>query len=143
MTTVRGATLSDIPRLQQIRSAVRENVLQNPGRVTLTDYEDHIHGRGRTWVAEQDGQIVGFSSADGQAAAIWALFVDPDHTGRGHGRSLIAPAVAWLWSSGAERIVLDTAPRTRAEAFYRAAGWTVTGTTAHGELVFTLHRPPT
>ena len=134
------ATSTDISRLQEIRAAVRENVLSNPALVTLADYEAHIHGRGRTWVAEHDGHIVGFTSADRETASIWALFVDPAHAGRGHGRRLLDRAVAWLWDCGAPRIVLSTDPGTRAESVYRAAGWTVTGTTASGELKFELRR---
>ncbi len=138
----RLATLADIPRLQEIRAAVRENVLRTPGRVTVADYEAHIEGRGRTWVAEHDGRIVGFASADGDTATIWALFVDPAHEGHGHGRRLLALAVAWLWASGAETISLSTEPGTRAEHFYKTAGWTVGEPTPHGEQTFSLRRDP-
>lgn len=141
MSEIRPATLTDIPRLQEIRAAVRENVLNNPGLVTLADYQAHIEGRGRTWVAEEDGRVVGFCSADAQTASIWALFVDPGHEGHGHGRRLLAPAIAWLRSGGADKIVLGTAPNTRAERFYRAGGWRTDGTVARGELAFTLHGP--
>lgn len=139
---IREATLRDIPRLQVIRGAVRENVLSNPALVTLADYEAHIVGRGRTWVAEVDGEIVGFSAADGEQATIWALFVDPAHEAHGHGRRLLARAVEWTWSRGATHISLTTSPGTRAERFYRAAGWTITGTVGR-ELAFRLTRPPT
>jgi GNAT superfamily N-acetyltransferase len=118
MSGIRMATSTDISRLQEIRAAVRENVLSNPALVSLADYEAHIHGRGRTWVAEHDGHIVGFTSADRETASIWALFVDPAHAGRGHGRRLLDRAVDGLG----------------------AAGWTVTGTTASGELKFELRR---
>lgn len=66
MPTIRPASRAEIPRLQTIRAAVRENVLRNPGRVTVRDYEEHIDGHGRTWVAEEGGAIVGFVSADGE-----------------------------------------------------------------------------
>jgi len=140
--TIRLATLHDIPRMSEIRLAVRENQLSNPGRITRADYEDFVTGRGRSWVREQDGQIVGFSAADGESATIWALFVDPPHEGRGHGRALLAAAVDWLWARGATSIGLDTAPRSRADRFYRAGGWIVVGTSPHGELKFALPRPP-
>lgn len=137
---IREATLQDIPRLQEIRAAVRENVLSNPALVTLADYEAHIVGHGRTWVAEEGGQIVGFSSADGERSTIWALFLDPAHEGRGHGRRLLDRAVEWLWSRGAPQIKLTTEMRTRADRFYRAAGWTITGEVGR-EYVFVLTRP--
>lgn len=138
---IREATRADIPRLQQIRAAVRENVLRNQSLVQRHDYEDHIDGRGRTWVAELDGDIVGFSSADGQTATIWALFVDPAHERRGAGRALLAPAVAWLFERGAATVSLGTEPGTRAERFYRAAGWHAHGLSKSGELQLSLPRP--
>jgi len=141
MSQIRLATLQDIPRMSEIRLAVRENRLSDPGRVTVADYEDFVHGRGRSWVLEQDGQIVGFSAADGETATIWALFVDPAHEARGHGRRLLQPALEWLWSRGAASVGLSTAPGTRADRFYRAGGWQVTGTSPHGEVEFALGRP--
>lgn len=137
---IREATLGDIARLQEIRGAVCENVLSNPGLVTLADYEAHIVGHGRSWVAEVDGEIVGFSSADGERATIWALFIDPAHEARGHGGRLLAIAVAWLWSRGATQVALSTEAGTRAEGFYRAAGWTSIGTIGR-ELAFVRSRP--
>src|SRR5690606_27101769 len=116
----------------------RENVLNNPALVTTADYVDHIEGRGRSWVCEEDGAIVGFSSADGRTATIWALFVDPAHERRGVGRLLLEPAVRWLEGEGAQAITLATAPGTRAEGFYQAAGFTIEGRSPHGELVFVL-----
>lgn len=132
---IRPASRDDIPRLQEIRAAVRENVLRNPGRVTTRDYEEHIDGRGRTWVAERDGAIVGFVSADGEKHWLWALFVDPAHEGRGVGRALLPAALAWLRERGAASVGLTTEPGTRAEQFYRAAGFVARGV-EHGELRF-------
>lgn len=140
MSQVRLATLADIPRLSEIRLAVRENQLSNPGRITLADYEDYVAGRGRSWVAEDDGVIVGFAAADGENQTIWALFVDPAHERRGHGRRLLAAALQWLWSRGAVVVGLSTGPRTRAESFYRAGGWRVTSVSPHGELQLELRR---
>lgn len=138
--SVRRATSHDIPRMSEIRLAVLENQLSNPGRIIRADYEDFVHGRGRSWVSEQDGQIVGFSAADGESATIWALFVDPAHERRGHGRHLLAAAVDWLWAGGATSIGLETAPRTRADRFYRVGGWVQVGISPHGELKFALQR---
>jgi GNAT superfamily N-acetyltransferase len=135
--TIRPATRADIPQLQIIRAAVRENVLRNPGRVTTADYEAHIDGRGRTWVAELDGAIVGFVAADGQQRWLWALFVDPAHEGRGVARALLPAALAWLRDLGAASVGLTTEPGTRAEKFYRAAGFVARGL-EHGELRFEL-----
>lgn len=135
MPTIRPATYADIPRLQVIRAAVRENVLRNPGRVTTRDYEEHIDGHGRTWVAELDGEIVGFVSADGLKQWLWALFVDPEYEGRGVARALLAVALEWLRERGAASVGLTTEPDTRAERFYRAAGFVALGL-EHGEIRF-------
>lgn len=132
---LRPATREDIPQLQLVRTAVRENVLRTPGKVTVRDYEEHIDGRGRTWVAERDGVIVGFVAVDGDKHWMWALFVDPAHEGRGIGRALLAPALAWLRARGAASVSLTTEPGTRAERFYRAAGFVAQGL-EHGELKF-------
>lgn len=142
MLSYREAELSDIPRLQVIRAAVRENILSNPGLVTVPDYEEHITGPGRSWVCEEDGVILGFSSAHPQQRSIWALFLDPVHQRRGIGRELLDRAVAWLWSHpDVDAIQLTTAPGTRADQVYRAAGWADVGRSRSGEVIFRLARP--
>lgn len=136
---VREARLDDIPRLQEIRAAVRENRLSDPTRIGPRDYEEYIAGRGRTWVCEEDGDILGFSSADGGDATIWALFVDPAHERRGAGRLLLARAVEWLWQRGAAEVRLTTDPDSRAARVYLAAGFAPAGAVGR-ELAFVLHR---
>ena len=41
--------------------------------------------------------------------------------------------VDWFFAAGADRIWLTTDPGTRAEAFYRAAGWRFVGLEESGE----------
>lgn len=82
-----------------------------------------LRERGRGWVAEAEGWIVGFAVADRSRANVWALFVDPEFKGRGAGRALHDAMMGWLFSSGVEAAWLTTDPGTRAERFYRAAGW--------------------
>lgn len=141
MRTIREATLTDIPRLQVIRAAVRENILSNPALVTVPDYEEHIRGPGKTWVCETDAVIVGFASAHPVHRSIWALFIDPAHERRGIGRELLDSAIAWLWSHpDIDAVELSTGPGTRAEQFYRTAGWTEVGRSRSGEILFRLAR---
>ena len=79
---IRSATVSDIPRLIEIRASVRENRLSDPSRVTIADYEWHIaHGPIHIW--EEHGVIAGLSASDPRDGSVWALFVDPDYEGRG------------------------------------------------------------
>jgi GNAT superfamily N-acetyltransferase len=139
--TIRDATLADIPRLQVIRAAVRENVLSNPALVQVPDYEAHVAGPGHSWVCEEEGRIVGFASAHPEHRSIWALFLEPSFEGRGIGRALLDRAVEWLWSHAEiDAISLTTAPGTRAERFYRAAGWRDVGRSRTGEVIFRLER---
>ncbi|MBC7664344.1 MAG: GNAT family N-acetyltransferase, partial [Caulobacter sp.] len=81
----RRAAETDIPAMSRIRLAVRENALSNPARITEAMYRDYLDALGRGWVAELDGEIIGFSYADRTDASIWALFVDPAREGLGAG----------------------------------------------------------
>ena len=124
LTVFRLATRLDIPAMSRIRLDVRENVLSNPGRITQQMYEDYLELLGRGWVAEVDGRIVGFSYANKTDASIWALFMAPDHEGRGIARHLLTLAVDWLFEQGNEKVRLSTGMDTRADRFYAAQGWT-------------------
>ncbi|HEY6513856.1 MAG TPA: GNAT family N-acetyltransferase, partial [Burkholderiaceae bacterium] len=72
---------------------------------------------------------------------IWALFVEAGHERLGYGRRLHDTMLAWLWSQGLQRLWLSTGPGTRAEGFYRAAGWRAVGVTPHGEIRFEIDAP--
>lgn len=135
---IRTAHEADIPRLVEIRGAVRENRLSDPSRVSVTDYQWFIANPG-IFVWEDDGRIVGFSAADPRDGSIWALFMDPGHEGRGFARMLFERSCAVLTQAGCERLWLTTRPGTRAETFYRAYGWKVVGV-ERGQLVFEAPR---
>jgi len=137
---IRQALPGDAAALNALRLRVRENILSRPGWLTEQRTVHAISVTGRGWLWEQDGRALGFSVADARARNIWALFVEPGFEGRGIGRALLAVAVRWLWDQGDQPIWLSTEPGTRAERFYRAAGWQETGRTAGGELRFELHR---
>ena len=123
---LRLATAADIPGMQDVRCAVRENALRTR-TISAEAYRSQIEDSGRGWVAEVDGQIVGFAIGNAQTGNIWALFVHPEHTGQGHGRRLFSTMVDWLRAQGLQRLSLGTEPGTRAADFYRAAGWTELG----------------
>ena len=91
-------------------------------------------------MCEVGERIVGFAYADRARSSIWALFVEPDFEGRGIGRELLRLATDWLFSLGNDVVVLSTDPGTRAEAFYRALGWRLQGTTSDGEVALALPR---
>ena len=131
---IRKASRADIPRLKEIRDGVRENKLRDPSRVTHEDYCWFVDNSG-TFVWEEKGEIAGFSEADPRDGNIRALFMDEAYEGRGIGQALFERACAVLVSAGCTRLWLTTSPGTRAERFYRRAGWRVTGS-RDGELVF-------
>ena len=135
---IRTATDADIVRIVEIRGAVRENRLRDPSRVTLADIQWFIANPG-IFVWEEAGDIVGFSAADPRDGNIWALFMDAAFEGRGIARKLFERACAVLEAAGCARMWLTTTPGTRAEKFYRKAGWTVTGTEGD-QLVFELKK---
>ena len=131
---LRQASRADVPGMQRVRRAVRENRLVS---ITISDEEvvDAIERTGRGWVVEDGGEVVAFAIGNAESGNIWALFVDPGHEGRGYGRRLHDEMLAWLWSRGVERAWLSTAPATRAERFYEKAGWRRCGVSASGELL--------
>jgi GNAT superfamily N-acetyltransferase len=131
---IRKATRDDIPRIMEIRAGVRENRLRDPTRVTVEDVRWYVDNPGIfVWVEDQ--RIVGFSAADPRNGNVFGLFVERDYEGRGIGRALFERACEVLVQSGCSRMWLTTWPGTRAERFYRQAGWQVTGDD-DGNLVF-------
>jgi ribosomal protein S18 acetylase RimI-like enzyme len=132
---IRKAILSDIPRLVEIRGAVRENRLSDPGRVTLADYVWHIE-HAPLFVWDDAGVIKGLAAGDPRDGSIWALFVDPAFEGQGIGQALIRAACASLAAAGHRVARLSTDPGTRAERFYLCNGWRPGGYTDRGEVVF-------
>lgn len=124
---MRIATRDDIEALHRIRLAVRENVLSRPELVTHADYVEHLERRGRGWLAEVQGEVVGFAIGRADDGNVWALFVDPAHEGRGIGSALHDAMAAWMIAQGLVRLWLTTDPATRAARFYARRGWLEAG----------------
>lgn len=136
--SIREATLDDILSMQWVRNAVKENALSHPGRVTDDDYRRYLTERGKGWVYEREGRVVGFAIADLAGQNIWALFVHPEFDRQGIGRVLHDVMLAWYFSQTSETVWLGTAPHTRAERFYRKAGWKEEGLHGDDELKFEM-----
>ena len=134
---IRRARPEDHARVTEIRNSVRENVLSDPSRVTIEMYKWFEQNPG-VWVWEEDGRILGFSAADTRDGTIWALFIDPDHEGRGIGRALLAKACDVLRGAGHRTATLGTEPASRADGFYRQAGWVALHTDKRGEQILRL-----
>ena len=135
---IREATIADIAEMHRIRMAVMENRLSDPAKVRLSDYEDLIRSQGKGWVSHVDGQIHGFGFINSFSNNFWALFVEPGYEKLGIGRRLHDRMLEWAFGSGQTNLWLTTAARTRAEGFYRRAGWRDTGRTPDGEIRFEL-----
>ena len=90
---------------------------------------------------ESQGTIVGFAIGNALTGNVWALFVDPEEEGRGHGRRLHGAMVEWLFSRGVRRLWLSTDPHTRAQKFYELAGWSFAGMLPSGEALYELYPP--
>ena len=136
----REAVVTDIPQIQIVRNAVKENILSNPALVTDADVEDYIVRRGKGWVCEMNDEIVGFAIADLVDKNIWALFVHPDAEGKGIGKQLHDQMVNWYFSQTDETVWLSTTPGTRAETFYKMQGWTEVGVYGKGETKFEMRK---
>lgn len=136
---IREASPSDIPVIQKIRSSVKENVLSDPSLVSDDLCLNYITDRGKGWVYELKGEVVGFAIADLKENNIWALFVHPDHEHKGIGRMLHDNMVNWYFSQTIKSAWLSTVPKTRAEDFYRTAGWNEDGVTEKGEIIFRMN----
>lgn len=136
--TFREATTADIPQLQIIRHSVKENILSDPGLVTDDLCALYLTERGKGWVCEVDGQVVGFAIVDLQEHNVWALFLLPEFEGQGIGKQLHNLLLNWYFQQTKEPIWLGTDPGTRAEQFYRRQGWRETGTHGGNEIKFEM-----
>ena len=136
--TLREATIEDIDQMHVVRNSVRENQLSNPKLVTAKDYEEYLLTRGKGWVAINNDVVVGFAIVDLIQNNVWALFVQPAFEGKGIGKMLHEEMINWYFMQTGKTIWLNTSANTRAEIFYKMAGWEQTGIQANGELKFEL-----
>jgi len=135
---IRVAEIRDINQIQIIRNLVEENRLSDPNLVPDKDVEDYMMRRGKGWVCEIDDKVVGFAIADLVDNNIWALFVHPGFEKKGIGKKLHEEMLNWYFSQTDRSVWLGTAPKTRAENFYRGAGWKETGIHGKGEIKFEM-----
>jgi GNAT superfamily N-acetyltransferase len=134
----REATITDIPQIQIVRNSVSENQLSDPALVSDKDCEEYLTVRGKGWVCEINGHVVGFSIADVSGNNIWALFVHPEYEKKGIGKKLHKLMLDWYFDQTKKTVWLSTAPGTRAEEFYKRSGWKVVGIHGNGETKFEM-----
>ena len=134
----REATIEDIPQIQIVRNSVTENTLSDPALVPDKDCEEFMFVRGKGWVCEIDKHITGFAIADLKENNIWALFLLPAFEKQGIGKRLHDMMIDWYFTQTKDNVWLGTSPNTRAERFYRKAGWKEIGTHGKGEIKFEM-----
>ncbi len=134
----REATIDDIPQIQIVRNSVTENTLSDPNLVTDEDCQEFITVRGKGWVCEIESEIVGFSIVDLKGNNIWALFLRPEFERQAIGTRLHNIMLDWYFNQTTIPVWLGTSPDTRAEMFYRKAGWKEIGIHGKSEIKFEM-----
>lgn len=135
---INEATIDDIGSMLVIRKSVRENVLADPGSVTEEDCVEYLTTRGKGWTCVIDGEMAGFAIIDVKDDNVWALFVHPQHEGKGVGRRLQVEMLDWYFAQGKEMVWLGTDPDTRAAGFYQKSEWRKVGMRDNGEIRFEM-----
>ncbi len=135
---IRTAEITDIKQIQIVRNSVTENTLSNPNLVSDEDCEEFITQRGKGWVCEINTEIIGFAIADLEDNNIWALLLKPEFEKKGIGQNLHNTMLNWYFEQTKTTVWLGTSPNTRAESFYRKAGWVEIGTHGKGEIKFEM-----
>ncbi|HKE72305.1 MAG TPA: GNAT family N-acetyltransferase [Acidimicrobiales bacterium] len=134
--TIRDAELADMPSLRRVFRAAS---LSNAGdRAALAahpealELADRAVREGRTRVATEGGEVVGFAtlagSDGGEELELEDLFVAPDRMRQGIGRRLMVDAAGIARRRGARRIVVVGNPHAR--AFYEDVGFRTVGEAA-------------
>jgi putative acetyltransferase len=85
------------------------------------------------WVAVHNDRVIGSVAIrlldGGTAAELKRMYLQPEHRGRGLGRTLLNHAIHWAKDRGCRSIALDTSTATTAaQRLYESAGFARTGT---------------
>ena len=136
---IRVAQQSDIETLFEIRTSVVENHQSREEiaelGITPASVAEMLETDCCAWLAEIDGQPIGFSIANAAEKTIFGIFIRPSFEGRGAGRVLMQAAENWLWSKGLDEIWLLTGndPSLRAYGFYLHLDWIPVGIEPDGD----------
>jgi N-acetylglutamate synthase-like GNAT family acetyltransferase len=97
--------------------------------LTLAEYVLEAGARGRIWLAERDGRLVGCTALvlrDDNLGQIRWVLVDPCARGIGLGKKLVNRALAWSREMACTRIYLETTDGLpESQSLYEALGFEV------------------
>lgn len=134
---IRLATVEDVAAIFRVRTSVTENVLTLQQLadlgVTPATLASIIGSDPCVWVAQAQGEVVGFAMIERDTACLFAAFVLPQHENQGIGRDLVAVCEQALLREHA-RAWLETDGSSRAAGFYRHLGWSHCADLDHGDV---------
>lgn len=145
-TTLRLASASDVELLFDIRTSVKQNHLSREQMhelgITSQALSVAIGKQPCAWVAEWQQEAAGFAIVDFDQGELFALFVRPQHEGKGIGQLLLQQAEHALFQRHEViHLTTDGDQSMRANGFYRRLGWTVAGTVDARDVRFEKCRP--
>lgn len=125
-STIRPACVADVGAMFKVRTSVEENAM-TPAElsaigVTPQTIACAVASAPCAWVATVGEEVVGFAMVDLDSACLFALFVLPEHEGRGWGTRLTQMCERALFERH-PKAWLETASTSRAAKLYRHLGW--------------------
>ena len=91
--------------------------------------EHYIEKGGKVWIAEVDGDIVGFGClrlVDSNTAEIKRVRINHQHRGKGLGKSIINKMESYCSASNISKVLVDTDGRFEAaKSMYSSMGYTI------------------
>ncbi|QDQ82238.1 GNAT family N-acetyltransferase [Paraburkholderia megapolitana] len=125
----RPLTENDLRATYEIRFSVTQNLIHgHQVKYLQRDHALEDIRQGGGWMCVADGREVGFCMPLFiPEPYLAALFVVPEHQGKGVGGALLELALKWLKEKGGRLITLETDPGSVAEGFYKNRGWEKTG----------------
>ncbi|WP_312242640.1 GNAT family N-acetyltransferase [Pantoea sp.] len=125
-----------LPFLYEIRFSVKENLLLSHHiQYLMRDQAIKDIKQGGGWICRVGEEYVGVAfGLFIPEPIIGGLFVKPEYESMGIGTELLRKVTDWLFSKGAEYIILTTDVGTKAERFYKKNGWVVQGLDEFGQV---------
>jgi GNAT superfamily N-acetyltransferase len=127
---IRPATPADAEAIAAVQARAWRHAyaeIVEPERMPVPEqqaprFAEWIAGGGEAYVWDQDGEVAGFATLEGDE--LRAIYVDPPAQGAGVGTALLTAAVSALRAAGhAEAFLWTFEANGLARAFYERHGW--------------------